>query len=196
MSGLDQIIQSVLETAKREADGILQEADQKAQEILRTGEQEIEALRQANAETITKEQEKIRQMAEAADKQSRRQAILRARLEVIGQFISAAREKIFAMPDQEYFDFLFQIFKNQNIQTDGEILFSEADKKRLPADFLQRLNSAVNGGAITLAEGRADIENGFIVRCGKIEINCTVDSLLEEKDSILRDRLNQYLSEE
>lgn len=196
MSGLDKIIQSVLEAAKQEADGILQEADKKAQEILRTGAQEIEALRQANAQKITKEQEKIRQMGEAADKQNRRQALLQARLEVIDGFISAARKKIQSMPDQAYFDMLCQIFVNQNIRTDGEILFSEADKKRLPKDFLQRLNSAANGGTITLATDQADIPDGFVVRCGKIEINCTVDSLLEEKDSILRDRLNQYLSEE
>ena len=100
------------------------------------------------------------------------------------------------MPDKEYFDLLYQVFVNQNIQADGEILFSEKDKKRMPKDFTSRLNSASDGGKITLSQETAGIENGFIVRCGKIEINCTIDSILEEKDSELRDRLNQYLSEE
>mgnify|MGYP001019466343 CR=1 FL=1 len=196
MSGLDKIIESILDSAKQEADVILHEADKKAEEILNAGQKEIEMARKEAAENIEKETQKLRQMAEAADKQNKRQALLRVRIEMIGQFISAAKEKILAMPDKEYFDLLYQVFVNQNIQADGEILFSEKDKKRMPKDFTSRLNSASDGGKITLSQETAGIENGFIVRCGKIEINCTIDSILEEKDSELRDRLNQYLSEE
>lgn len=196
MSGLDKIIESILDSAKQEADVILHEADKKAEEILNAGQKEIEMARKEAAENIEKETQKLRQMAEAADKQNKRQALLRVRIEMIGQFISAAKEKILAMPDKEYFDLLYQVFVNQNIQADGEILFSEKDKKRMPKDFTSRLNSASDGGKITLSQETAGIENGFIVRCGKIEINCTIDSILEEKDSELRDRLNLYLSEE
>ena len=195
MSGLDQITESILSAARQEADGILRQADERADEILAEGKKDAEDTKALAQAAVKKETEKLRQRAAAVSQQNHRQALLRARLEIIDQFIAAGREKILAMPDQEYFDFLYQIFARQNIAADGEILLSPRDRNRLPADFLERLNSA-DRGKVTLSQDAGGVENGFIVRCGKIEINCTIDSIFAEKDNVLRDRLNQYLSEE
>lgn len=195
MSGLDHIIESILKAAKADADEILRTADEEVGEIQKAAERTVAEIEENAKDQIARETEKQRQMAESADKQNRRQTLLRAKIEMINTVLDAAKAEIAAMPTDEYFAMLYQIFVNQHITADGEIYFSAIDKKRLPADFIERLNS-VGGGKITLADSDRNIENGFIVRCGKIEINCTIASLMEEKDSILRDRLQQYLSEE
>lgn len=195
MSGLDQIIQSILDAAQKESDEILQAAKEKADSILQAADRDVAALELEAEENIKKETQKLQQMAAAADQQNRRQILLKTKLDVIGQCIRAARDKILTMPDAEYFDMLYQLFENQHIEKDGEILFSEKDKERLPDDFIARLNT-VSDGKIALSDECINIEGGFVVRCGQIEINCTIDSILSEKESILQDRLNKYLSEE
>ena len=77
----------------------------------------------------------------------------------------------------------------------GELLFSRKDLARLPEDFgeLVKKLAAEKGGSLTIGEESANIENGFILRYGGVDENCSLSSLFAEKKDLLTDLVSRTL---
>ena len=77
----------------------------------------------------------------------------------------------------------------------GEIYFSAADLKRLPAGFEKEISeiAAKKGGSLTLQKDSKEMENGCILVYGGIEENCTFRALFNAKKDRLQDVIHQEL---
>ena len=66
---------------------------------------------------------------------------------------------------------------------------------RLPEGFrdLVKKLAAEKGGSLTIGEESADIENGFILRYGGVDENCSLSSLFAEKKDMLQDLVSRTL---
>ena len=75
------------------------------------------------------------------------------------------------------------------LSKDGEILFGERDLKRMPSDFEDKIKEIAEkkGGSLKLVKEVADIPDGFILRYGMIEENCTLRALFDTKKNQLKD---------
>ena len=181
MAGLELIIDSILSEAKQKAAKNLEEADKRISEMNTEYAEETEKIIE-NGEASRAEAVKNFKERKAAERASyERDMLLKTERDVAGEIITAAKNMILDMPKEDYFDFLAQIYKNQNIKEGGELLLFPEDKADMPSDFLERL-----GGNITLSTDSAP-SKGFIVRYGRVELNCTVDAIFREKESELYD---------
>lgn len=197
MTGLEKIVEKIGEEslekcrakiadAEEEGRRIILEAKSKAEkdaaEILLNGKKEAErknAVSKASAETITKTR------------------YLEVKNAVINDIIAAAYEKIENMRDEEYFELLSSLCEKNFEKGECVMYLSPRDLERAPADFEERLNSLVyEKGAVRLSKTPKEIENGFVLVYGDMEVNCTLRAVFDERLDLLKDVLCKSLFSE
>lgn len=195
MAGIDNITKEILQEAEEKASALIAEARKKADGTR-------DAARRDAEETVAKAREKAER--DAANYGGRitsqiglrsRQAALVARQDVIEQVIRAAKEKLAAQAAEPYFEMIAKLLASVVRGGAGEICFGEKDLARLPAAFTETAKAiaAKAGGELTVSKEAADIADGFILKYGGIEENCTLDALFAEKHDGLVDKVNRVL---
>lgn len=197
MTGLEKIVEKIGEeslekcratiaAAEEESRKIILEAKEKgkkdASEILSDGKKEAErktAVSKSSAETITKTR------------------YLEVKNAVINDIIAAAYEKIENMSDEEYFELLTSLCEKNFEKGECVMYLSRRDLERAPADFEEKLNSLVyEKGAVRLSKTPKEIENGFVLVYGDMEVNCTLRAVFDERLDVLKDALCKSLFSE
>lgn len=193
MGGLEKIIDRIISNAKETAEANINEARKKALEIEKDAKEKADYLKAQNEQKIIADCDKIKQMAESADRQNLRHSLLKARNDVIKSIIAEAKEHIKSMDGEKYTDILKKLIKNNISNDEGEIIFSKKDLKIVDDKFKEYIKEE-SRSKLKVSDEIADIESGFIIRYGKIEINCSIDSIFEDKYNELSDLVNSYLS--
>ena len=62
-----------------------------------------------------------------------------------------------------------------------DVIFSQADRERVGAEAVEKANAA--GKKLRLAEETRPIRGGFILREGRVEINCAFETLVRLEKS-------------
>ena len=194
MSGLDRIIAEILAKANEQADRIISDAHQKAAEISEKGRASREEWKHQFDETADRECHEITSRAQSANRQNRRRALLEARGQVIDEIIAEAKAQIESLPDKEYFDLMFSLFKKNAQPLDGVIRFAPADFARLPHDFSARCSQVFPECTLKLRGDMENISNGFVIEYGNILQNCSIDCIFESERQILWDKVNEILT--
>lgn len=180
MAGLELITDAILSEANKKADEKIAEAKKRIEEINSEYAAEIEKIKEngkiARADAVKAVDERL----EAEKAAYEREMLLKTEHETAKELISEAKNKILNMPKAEYFAYLAEIYKNQNDLDGGELLLCKEDKENMPDDFLESL------GGITLSDEYAQ-SKGFVVRFGRVYINCTIDAIFRELESELYD---------
>ena len=195
MTGLEKIVQEILNeaesaagqaasAAEREAAGIEKEAGEssarQAEEILRTS-------KEAAAEILKR--------AQSSAELKKRQKVLQAKQEMIRDVIEKARQALTELPDGPYFDVILKVAAKAALPQEGEMILSPKDHSRLPKDFAERLEetAGARGGSLKISEETRNLGGGFILVYGGVEENCSFDALFEAERERLTDRVNELL---
>ena len=195
MAGIDNITNEILQEARLQADKLLSEAKAAAEAAENAAAAECGGV-------IGKAQVKAEQDSKNyADRiasqigMRQRQAVLAAKQEIIEQVIRSAYDQLASQDDAAYFSMIEKLIAKNVSGGDGEILFSAKDLKRLPKDFAVTADkiAAASGAKLTVSQEAADIADGFILRFGGIEENCTLKALFAEKRDSLQDKVAAVL---
>lgn len=195
MTGLEKMISQILDEAQAAADGQIAEAKAEAAEVVEAAKKEAEDLSadisKQSERNIATYMERVKSSAEL----QRRTAILKAKQDVIAEVLDKAYEALNAMGDEEYFNLIRRMLDKFVLEGEGDIYFSEADLKRLPAGFEKDIEAAAakKGGVLKLAKESKKIENGFILAYGGIEENCTFRALFNTQRDVLQDKVHREL---
>ena len=191
MKGLSGILEQIEQTAQEEAQGLLDEARAQAQTALEAARQE--GRRQAG-EILSRargEAQAIRQRAESAALLEKRDRVLQKKQQLIQNCLRAACEALEKAPDEEYFSILLELAARSARPGEGVMHLSAADLRRLPGDFEKRLRDLC--GQISLSKTPRQVESGFLLSYGDVDINCTFPALFQEKLDQLRDEAGKIL---
>lgn len=196
MTGLDKILKAIEDEAQVKADAIISDARKQADDILAASKQEGEQQANLIAQKSSNEVKAIISRAESAAALYERKALLEAKQQIIGETISKARATLSELSDEEYTEIILKLLQRYAHNSTGQILFSEADRKRLPADFESKINSVLSdkpGVALSLSDRTAKINGGFLLVYGDIEENCSFDALFEAAKEDLQDKVSSFL---
>lgn len=196
MTGLEKILKAIEDEAQAKADEIINEAKKKADDILACARQEGEQQAALITQRLSNEVNSIINRAESTANLLEKKTILEAKQQIISETISNARASLSELSDDEYTEIILKLIKRYAHNARGEIIFSAADKKRLPADFADRIKAVLTdkeGGEIILSDKNADINGGFLLVYGDIEENCSFDALFEAAKDDLQDKVNSFL---
>jgi V/A-type H+-transporting ATPase subunit E len=182
MNGIDKIAGKIAEDAKHEADSILAEARTQAAGIANKyatlAKEESDRLLVAGKE---QSKEILRRAASAADQEAKQQ-LLSTKQKMISRAFSIAMQKLFALPENDYIDFLARLAANSSTTGNEEIILSSKDLNAYGERVLQSANQRLaNDGkkdSLTLSAEAGSFNGGLMLRAGRVETNCTMDAIM------------------
>lgn len=182
MNGIEKITGRILDDAQQEADRILAEAEAEANTI-RT-QYEAQAARERDEilrRGTERAQEREGNLAGAAQLEARKD-ILAAKQVVLDKAFTLAEQQLRAIKGDEYVSLLANLATQASVSGAEQIVLSAEDKERYGDQILaasnEKLAAAKKTAKLTLAEGARPTGGGLLLSDGKVETNCTFESLL------------------
>ena len=195
MAGVDNITKEILQDAENESAKIIGDAQAEAEEIRKAAEADADKTKSDAAAKAEKDAAAYADRIRSQIGMRRKQAVLGARQDVIREVLDRAYQKLDTQDDASYFGMIEKLAEENVQPEDGEILFAEKDAARIPDGFAAKLQdiAAKHGGSLKISDERADVENGFILRYGGIEENCSLRALFAAKQEELQDEVHKAL---
>lgn len=196
MTGLEKILKHIEDDANANAQAILAEANSKAEEIVAKAKKEADEKCASIAEKSKQDVQSCKSRSESTAALQEKKLILHAKQDIIGDVINRAKETLLQLPDKEYFDVILKMVKKYALGQTGQILFSPTDKKRVPELFDVILNSElskIDGAKLSISNETRNIDGGFILIYGEIEVNCSLDALFFAAKESLQDKVCEVL---
>lgn len=189
MTSSEKILAGIAGEAKTEAEKITAEAEKQAAEITAAAKAEAETDAGKIRAAAEKKAELIINSGKSSAGLLKRDTALNCRRGLIEKALNFVADTVNAYGDKDYFDFLLTLIKKEKLNGKGEVYLSVKDKARDTAAFKSEL-SALD---LTLSDTFADINGGFILKYGDIQINGELSALIHEKRDVLTDELNKAL---
>ena len=219
MTGLSKITDKILAEAQEDAAKRLAEADERCAEISREYAARAEEIRKNLNEDAKREASEIISRAKSGEAMVRRNVLLEAKSARIDEAFDLAYQEMVNLSDERYGELLCMllasVIKNQAEherisrelygeedapQADAyEVLLNEKDRERLGdsliKDFRARMgdDQAAVADRVVISDQMARIDGGLIVRCGSIEINCSLRALFDQLRPELEAKVSRKL---
>ena len=189
MTSSEKILAGIAGEAKTEAEKITAEAEKQAAEITAAAKAEAETDAGKIRAAAEKKAELIINSGKSSAELLKRDTALKCRRGLIEKALITVADTVNAYSDSDYFDFLLTLIKKEKPNGKGEVYLSVKDKARDTASFESELEAL----GLTLSDTFADINGGFILKYGDIQINGELSALIHEKRDVLTDELNKAL---
>jgi V/A-type H+-transporting ATPase subunit E len=177
-----EVVEKILSQAKVEAEKILAEAKSKASEEESKLASELSEYRQ-----------QTQSMADSAGADKKMRMLAAARMEirkeltasknvVLDEVFAGATEQIKTLSDQDYQKLITSLI-TEAVETGDEQVVIGKDETRIDHALIKNVNRSLGSGFkgnLVLAEDRANIDGGFILRRGSVRINASIGVLLDQ----------------
>jgi len=176
----EQVVDKILSEARAEAEAIRSEAQGQADEDRSRLQEELDAFEAETKRLADQAAEDRRARMLAAARMENRKAELTAKVELLNEVFEKAAERLAALEDDEYRDFMADLMARA-VETGDEKIIIGHDETRIDDRVIKAVNRQLGPGFkgnLQLASDRADIRGGFILRRGKIQTNVSIDVLV------------------
>lgn len=195
MTGLENIVEQILREANTSAEKIINNAKSEADAIIAKANADAAKIMAQTDEKISIEKSSGESRAKSSSDLKKRQAILKAKQEIINSVVDKAYAKLLDLPDDKYFEIIEKCLEKSVQAKDGEIYFSGRDIDRLPKDMSARVEKIANakGGKLTISKEHKNIDSGFVLVYGGIEENCSFKAMFNADKEKLADKVHTFL---
>lgn len=195
MSGLDKMKVRILEDAQNSAADITGKAREEAEAAVQAAREAAEAEAARIIEKAERSASDHARKVESSMDMQRKQAILAAKQEVIGDVLDEAYRAVMDLDTEQYFKLMEKLLEKHVLSGDGEICFSAEDLKRMPEGFTGKISSiaAAKGGSLKVSGRPVQMDGGFLLVYGGIEENCTIRAVFDAGREEMSDRVNRML---
>lgn len=188
MSGIEKITARLLEECGAECASIEDAASLSAANTLAAAETQAGRILEEAKEKAGKDAQRIIAGAESAAEVNARRELLKAKVDLIDESLRKAQWYLHSLNTEDYFKVLFSLAARSRQSGVGEMHLNTKDLARMPASFLQQL-----GAGIRVSDEPYDIEDGFILVYGDIEMNCTFSALFAANREELKAKAAEIL---
>lgn len=215
MNGLEKILENILTAAKDAAASAVQRADEESAAIASECDAAIAALRQKAEKQSADECGAVISRAQSAAQMAARNSILEAKRAILDEVYAAALKEYLNMDGESYRTFLTEVAaaavlercesmkkrialygeEDEEMSCTYEILMNKADAEKYCGAIAAGAKSMLCGKVgdeveiLAAADRYADIDGGFILVNGDIEINYSfgmlIDGMRDELDPVL-----------
>ncbi len=190
----EQVVEKILSDAQTQAEKIIAEASEKAsaedvrlQDELAVFQKETDRLAKAAAAD-----RKLQKLATARMDIQKQMLVTKAGM--LDDVFAQARSQINSLPDNEYQQLIASLMEKAAETGDEEVVVGK-NETRIDNSLIKQINRKLGTGFkgnLHLASDRADIDGGFILRRGKIQLNVSTNVLLSQ----VRESLEMELSKD
>ena len=195
MTGLQKIIDGILEEADASVAEISQKAQEEAARIADEAKRGAEQYLKEQEVAARSEAEKYEKQIVSACEAKTRTVLLTEKQKVLSETLRTAYDALCNMPTEEYTQYVETLISAHLREGDCTMYMAKRDLERLPQAFFDRVtqNAAKNGCRLTLSKEPKAMDGGCLLSYGGIEENCSFGALFAAKESDLLDRTNQLL---
>lgn len=194
MDGLTNIIAKIHEENDAQCEKMLSAANSRAEQILSDAKKQACAVAEKiKADTEEKLSVINAKAVSGADLEYKR-AILKHKSNLMNKAIENALADINNSPDEVYFGYVEKLVLANALAGKGNLIMSKKDVLRMPSDFSEKINKALEDGkSISVSNETLECFGGFVIEYPEMRVDCTFASLVEEKLDDIRDKLNREL---
>lgn len=179
MKGTEKIIAHIRSDAKEQADAILAQAEQQCASIRADYEKQAKELYREKIRAGTADcQDRVDSMDRIARMEAKK-GILALKQQMVSESFDKACDMIINLPKEQYAAFLAKLAAKASATGDEEIILNARDRAAVGEDVVKAANALVSGGRLSLSAETGSFAGGLILRRGSVEVNCTVELLVE-----------------
>ena len=204
MTGLDKIKDKIIAEAQLDAERMIEDAQKKCNEILLRASGDADNIKAELDVAAHREAESLISRAKSGAALEKRNIIAQAKSHAADLAFETAKKEILSLPDEQYIEFLAKLLVSAlssqlDIEKTNRELYGE-ESNEAPVDVLLSQEDILRAGtkiipaAKKMAAGKpvshlleragvsvetAKIEGGMIIRIGDLDINCSVEALIE-----------------
>ena len=199
MKGIDKITSRIIADAEAECAAVKKESDERVAAIREENERRAqeEYLRLVR-EGVKDTEQRVQRLDRTARLEAKK-SILNMKQETVSRAFELAKGKIAELPERDYVAFLAREASAAAVSGQEEVIFCERDRKSVGAKAVKAANEllAAKGmpGMLTLSDTTREFSGGLMLKQGDIEVNCTVDTLLDLARGELAARVAEVLFE-
>lgn len=183
MNGIDRITDRIEADAREQAKAIIAEAEAKCAEIRKENEKKAQERYLQLIRNGTKDCESGLERRKSAAEMDAKKSVLALKQDYVAEAFDMAKRRLADMPEDSYVGFLASLAASAAADGSGEIVLSACDRERCGKAVLERANAALAAKgltpALTLAADSREISGGLILRQGGVEVNCSIEALVE-----------------
>ena len=218
MTGLDKIKDKIIAEAKLDAQRIIEDAQKKCNEILLRASGDADNIKAELDVAAHREAESIISRAKSGAAPEKRNNIAQAKSHATDLAFETAKKEILSLPVDKYAEFLAkllvsalnaqiqiektnrELYGEEGTQEPIDVLLAQEDISKVGALILPAAKKLATGKPVAELVARAgvsvdsaNIEGGMIVRIGALDINCSVESLIESAKERLEGNVAKIL---
>ncbi len=199
MKGIDKITSRILADAEAECAAVRKESDERCAAIKAEAEKKAqEEYWRLVREGVKDTEQRVQRMDRTARLEAKK-SVLNMKQEAVSRAFELARDRIAELPERDYVGFLARQAAEAAISGQEEVIFCERDRAAVGAKAVKAANEllAAKGmpAMLTLSEATREMAGGLMLKQGDIEVNCTVDTLLDLSRGELAARVAEVLFE-
>ena len=182
MHNLDRLVARIISEARSKADDILRDADARCAALAGEGGNKADEIYTAAIDRATQaaaEEERRAQISRSLDV---RNAVLRAKGDMVDALIFEIPARIQALSDKEYLALMKKMMIDSAPEGHVEVVVARPDRGRIDAALVAAVQSelAARGrdSQLRLAGDTLKLTGGFILRASAVEIDCSLDAIL------------------
>ncbi len=195
MAGVEKIKEKILQDADIKVNEILEKARLQANEIKEKANQKaaqrVKELSQKSVYDINEKKRIINSMVEL----EMRKDILASKQQSIEDVFAKALERMNNLDSAKYEQVVFDMLMASVENGDETLIMSENGKSRLSADFLDKVNKALQAagkkGNIKISDETRNISGGFILVGQGVEVNNSFEAVIR----LYRDEIEPKVAE-
>ena len=189
MEGINKITECIAAEAQIEVVSIQTETAEKCRAIKEEYNQKAQAEYRRLVSEGAKECEAYGQRLFGAAAMEMKKSVLAMKQETISRVFDKAIESLCNMPEDKYVNFLARQAANAASTGLEELVFNARDKASCSKAVLKAANELLKKRdlypKLTISQVTGDFMGGLLVKQGDIEVNCTVEKLVELSKSEL-----------
>jgi len=183
MKGTEKIIAHIQADAQSQADAILAQAAQKCEEIRASYEKKAaDAYGEKIRAGVKVCEDRVSGIARIAGMEARKN-ILALKQDMVSASFDKAVDLLSDLPKDEYVKLLAKLAAEASVTGDEQIVLNEKDAAAVGADVVKAANAALSAegkkAELVLSESTGTFKGGLVLRRSNIEVNCTVELLVE-----------------
>ncbi len=177
----EQVVQKILAEAEAEARKILDEARDKAAEQKSQLDSELAEFDAKTNELAAEAGEDKLQRMLANARMDNAKGLLAAKVKILNDVFERSKKAANELPDERYLSWVMATMKQAVESGDEEVIVGK-DEKRINDDFVKKVNGELGDGFkgnLKLSDTKSDFAGGFILSRGKVQINATIDVMID-----------------
>lgn len=177
-----EVIDKILAEAKTEADAIRAEAQSKLSDESDRSNAKLDSYKK-ETDVLAKEQaEETTSRMLAAARMDMKKEHVQAKAGLIDEVFEKAKERVNSLPNEQYQELISSLMIKA-VETGDEEVVVGKNETRIDQNIIKSVNRKLGPGFkgnLRLAGDKADIDGGFILRRGKIQINASTEVLMAQ----------------